>query len=305
MTRAKNLRPSRVLAASRAQTSAMQGSLKRPLPSWYGAMTLSPPSQNLVREMPVQHRETNASSALVGATQAETFKRPKRFRKPSRQFQPQQMSYEEDKLRTEFFGDHPWELARPRMILEDGLGGEKANDGKGWDWSQAHQHGRPVNGESVIQRQHWLMTHASRDAADAQGKKVIDPSTGQAQRIAMDSSEAYDTARLEHYAVRHHDAVESRVAAEEALATGANFGPTALDVGMELENRTYERWKGWAKGQVTIIEQARSAAYTGNVSGSGSGSDTGQAENSEEKDPNSLSAVVDQMGINQAPRPVS
>lgn len=31
---------------------------------------------------------------------------------------PPQIVYEEDKLRQEFFGDHPWELARPRMMHE-------------------------------------------------------------------------------------------------------------------------------------------------------------------------------------------
>jgi small subunit ribosomal protein S23 len=45
-------------------------------------------------------------------------------------FQPVKVKYEEDKLRWEYFNDHPWELARPRIVLEnDGRDSEK------WDWS--------------------------------------------------------------------------------------------------------------------------------------------------------------------------
>lgn len=60
-------------------------------------------------------------------------------------FQPQQIRHEEDDLRREFFGDHPWELARPRVLLE--------NDGKDyqrWDWSKPDQTGRPLSGERLV-----------------------------------------------------------------------------------------------------------------------------------------------------------
>jgi small subunit ribosomal protein S23 len=57
-------------------------------------------------------------------------------------FQPMPIVYPEDKLRSEFFGDHPWELARPRVVLEnDGKDGEK------WDWSRIVQLGKKLDGE--------------------------------------------------------------------------------------------------------------------------------------------------------------
>ena len=57
-------------------------------------------------------------------------------------FQPMPIVYPEDKLRSEFFGDHPWELARPRVILEnDGKDGEK------WDWSRIVQPRKKLDGE--------------------------------------------------------------------------------------------------------------------------------------------------------------
>lgn len=44
-------------------------------------------------------------------------------------FSPVNLTYEEDKLRWEYFNDHPWELARPRVVLEN-----DGRDAQGWDW---------------------------------------------------------------------------------------------------------------------------------------------------------------------------
>lgn len=57
-------------------------------------------------------------------------------------FMPAELKYPEDQLRTEFFGDHPWELARPKIVLE-----QSGNDSKDWDWSQIEQPGKKLDGE--------------------------------------------------------------------------------------------------------------------------------------------------------------
>ena len=96
-------------------------------PSWYNVVGNIPPAQTLVRTQPLQHRKPFRSS---------------KTRKPSKMFHPQNIVYPEDSLRKDFFGDHPWELARPRVILE--------NDGKDAqrnDWSHIRQRGRPLDGE--------------------------------------------------------------------------------------------------------------------------------------------------------------
>jgi small subunit ribosomal protein S23 len=93
---------------------------------------------------------------------------------------------------------------------------------------------------SVVQRQLWLLNN------------VPD----------MTKSAAYDIARREFYRLRLQEDIERRVAAEEAEATGATFGPSLLEVGMELENQEYERWKAWAKTEAQLLDQ-RTAAFTG------------------------------------------
>ena len=55
------------------------------------------------------------------------------------------LSYQEDRLRWEYFNDHPWELARPRVVLED-----DGRDSQKWDWSVPLDHSlsRPRAGET-------------------------------------------------------------------------------------------------------------------------------------------------------------
>ena len=77
------------------------------------------------------------------------------------------------------------------------------------------------------------------------------------------SAQAYDQARKEFYDLRLQEDVERRVAKEEAMSTGAYFGKSALEIGMELEDKEYERWKEWAMKEVTLLEQRQAAMYTG------------------------------------------
>ena len=79
----------------------------------------------------------------------------------------------------------------------------------------------------------------------------------------MKNAQAYDVARKEFYDLRQEEEVERRVAKEEALSVGAYFGKSVLEVGMELEDKTYESWKEWATKEVEAIERQRDAAYTG------------------------------------------
>jgi small subunit ribosomal protein S23 len=75
----------------------------------------------------------------------------------------------------------------------------------------------------------------------------------------MTKSNAYDIARREFYRLRLQEDIQRRVAAEEAEATGANFGPSYLEIGMNLENQQYEKWKAWARTEAQLFEQRTSA----------------------------------------------
>lgn len=78
----------------------------------------------------------------------------------------------------------------------------------------------------------------------------------------MTLAQAYDQARKEFYHLRLQEDVERRIAREEALSTGAYFGKSALDIGMELEDKEYENWKRWAEKEILTKQQRQAAMYT-------------------------------------------
>lgn len=115
---------------------------RMPQPPWFQTMTDYPPSQALVR--PHTQSESDPTGALEQARMRNLPppKLHKKFKKPSKMFMPTPITYEEDRLRREFYGDHPWELARPRVVLED-----DGRDYQRWDWAKPFEESRPVNGE--------------------------------------------------------------------------------------------------------------------------------------------------------------
>src|ERR1700730_9655382 len=48
-------------------------------------------------------------------------------------------------IRTRFYKEHPWELARPRIVVE-----EDGADYVRQDWSKMQQYGKPLDGERYI-----------------------------------------------------------------------------------------------------------------------------------------------------------
>lgn len=93
---------------------------------------------------------------------------------------------------------------------------------------------------SVVQRQMWLMKH----------NKLSRPA-------------AYDTARREFYQHRHLEDIRRRIAKEEAMHVGAYFGKGPLEIGMALEDKSWEGWKRWAAKQIEDEQQMRAQMFSG------------------------------------------
>ncbi|PYH47477.1 mitochondrial 37S ribosomal protein mS23 [Aspergillus saccharolyticus JOP 1030-1] len=205
------------------------------LPVWADVVGDIPPAQVLVRNQAHQHQLIRQRVKQVGGKNEVIYKvqeKKVKSKKASRVFLPTEIKYEEDQLRKEFFKDHPWELARPRVLVET-----TGKDGLKYDWKKLQQPGKRLDGESVVQRQLWLLNNVPN----------------------MTKSQSYDIARREFYKLRLREDIERRVAAEEAEATGATFGPSYLDIGMNLENQEYERWKTWAKNEAQMLASRRAS----------------------------------------------
>ena len=77
----------------------------------------------------------------------------------------------------------------------------------------------------------------------------------------MTKEQAYDIARKEFYDIRQQEDIQRRVAQEEARMVGGYFGKSRLQVSMELEDVTYEKWKKWAEGEALKLQAERESAY--------------------------------------------
>lgn len=127
MSRGRKFLAARVLETAQNLISVerIKGQGVGALPNRMKAIQAIAPSEILTRPYPIQHTQ------------------PKASRRPKNLFRPTKITYPEDRLRAEFFKDHPWELARPKLVLE--LDGK---DARYRDWSQGlRQPGMKLSGE--------------------------------------------------------------------------------------------------------------------------------------------------------------
>jgi small subunit ribosomal protein S23 len=126
-----DLRPAQVLhkATMLLETKMLPGK-----PPWFDAMARIPPGEKLVRPA---HRFGPRSAGRGGRAALAGRKA-----KASRMFQPLPIAFPEDRLRSEFYGDHPWELARPKVVVEN-----TGYDSRAWKWSKIEQMGKNLDGE--------------------------------------------------------------------------------------------------------------------------------------------------------------
>lgn len=129
------------------------------LPEWVDVIGQIPPSQVVVRHLPQRHPISVQRMKQKPGDKSPVVKNHIRDQKikPSRMFQPLPIRFEEDKLRSDFFRDHPWELARPRIVVE-GTG----KDFERYDWSRIQQPGKQLDGERYVLLLIWGDAEAIR-----------------------------------------------------------------------------------------------------------------------------------------------
>lgn len=119
-------------------------------PKWLDVVADIPPAQVLVRNQAPQHQLVRQRVKTLPGTSKpqvvfEVQEKRIKPKKASRMFLPTEIKYEEDQLRQEFFRDHPWELARPRVLVES-----TGKDSEHYDWSRLQQPGKRLDGERYV-----------------------------------------------------------------------------------------------------------------------------------------------------------
>ncbi|BFZ54309.1 mitochondrial ribosomal small subunit component [Savitreella phatthalungensis] len=209
-----DLRP---LKVAQATTQLLRAKHLKQQPAWLAAVVRTPPATDFVRKpLPRFEGEEGVTRAPLPSSS--------RLRK-AKLYRASRITYAEDRLRRRFFKDHPWELARPINLVEND-GADHAH----CDWSRLQQPGRPLTGESVVQHQHWLMKEGG-----------------------IDEETAYRTAVKEFSRLRMREAVERKIAVEEALTFDARFYKTELELGIEHEDAVLRRWVAKVKAARQLI----------------------------------------------------
>ncbi|CEP61354.1 mitochondrial 37S ribosomal protein mS23 LALA0_S03e00980g [Lachancea lanzarotensis] len=220
-------------------SSYLKAGLLTKTPAWYDVVARVPPSKRFVREPRMVNPATDEPTSqlpeyedLYDPTVGIHKTRASRADKKSlanKLYKAPKLKYAEDKLRELFYEQHPWERSRPKMLVENA--GTRT-----YQWDTLQQLGKPLDGESVVQRTlHLLKTKQ------------------QPELLA-----AYDQARFEFYRLRIQEEVQSQVAQEEAEMFGSVFGPSAIEFGVQREQKIIDIWKQKAINQSELMSARNS-----------------------------------------------
>ncbi|KAJ2482406.1 mitochondrial ribosomal small subunit component [Coemansia sp. RSA 2131] len=201
-------KPSAPRGIKQAYEQLLSIKMRGVVPPWLHAMRSVPPADSLVREpsMFATHGKTkfeidNPQSSQPITSGKGFLKRTlpkgcvslhhKKIYMRVKCNRPPRIVFPEDKLRKEFYKNHPFEASRPRTMIETGRHSTQK-------WDTLSDGTSQVTGESVIRYQHYLM-----------------------QTKGLSKQDAYTQATDEFYAIRAQEDMEAKVAQEEAHQYGA------------------------------------------------------------------------------------
>lgn len=188
-------------------------------PTWFRVVLAHPPTHQLLPKLR-QLKKWEEPDKIPSYGVYQTRNKKTFSTNPKHLYKLEKIRFEEDNIRKLFYTNHPWELARPRSLVEN-----EADLYKRRDWSSMVQPGLALCGESVVQRTLWLSEQPEYKAEHGTNWK-----------------EAYVQARLEFYRLRIREQAEADVAAEEAIMLGAILDNSAIQYGLEQEQRVIDQY---------------------------------------------------------------
>ncbi|KAI9491848.1 mitochondrial ribosomal protein S25 [Zychaea mexicana] len=155
-------------------SNLLKGNLLKKAPVWLHAVRAVPPGPSIIRS-----RNPNANVSAHTDVEKELFTNAKQQQQATsstrhkqkhlrtRPPRPAQIVYPEDRMRRQFYKDHPFELARPQSLVENKLGLNRT------DYSQLllpDMLPEEVTGETVIKYQLHLVTNEKMPERKAYAK---------------------------------------------------------------------------------------------------------------------------------------
>lgn len=227
------------------------GFLKRQ-PAWFEAVTNHPPVAVPARhpvkrpdeDLPARLRSSrqtglakagSSSNVAAGSQKAygrDTTNSKKKSRTLTPKLTPKPIVYDEDKIRQQFFRDHPWEAYRPKTLVEmsDKVGSETRVHG---DPKRLRSYGRNPSVEDFV---------ACTLAAHRHG--------------GLSLSQAYHNTLSSYHGLKAEHEHATRYAVLEAKYYGADLGKTETERGFEKEDEALDSWAAWAAGGIVAGDAA-------------------------------------------------
>ncbi|THH17767.1 hypothetical protein EUX98_g9061 [Antrodiella citrinella] len=187
----------------------LRANLLKEEPAWYQAVLENPP-------LPLPPRAPASRTRFDLSPAASTSSDPTIASSISRR--PFTINYVEDKLRRQFFHDHPFEAFRPVSLIESAkIQDEHPIQGK--QWERLRQHGRNPTPEDAIRYAVNLHEH--------HGKSL---------------TYAYAAAVAQFRSLRSEREVTIATAKLEADVIGIEFGRTQVERVFGLEEKAFDTW---------------------------------------------------------------
>jgi len=196
-------------------------------PIWYRVVLANPPTHQILprlRKLETQLEQDRFRYDRSSKTREGFFvtRNKQRYNTSGKHlYRLPKLGYQEDRIRHLFYTNHPWELARPRNMIEN----EAHTPASQLDWSTIYQDSIPLSGESVVQRTLWLAKQPEYR-----------------EKHGVDWFSAYEQARVEFYRLRMREFTEKQVAQEEAVMNGAVFGPSAWESHVSTEQMYVDKY---------------------------------------------------------------
>ncbi|CAI5756910.1 unnamed protein product [Candida verbasci] len=200
-------------------SNALKSGLLKEKPVWYDIILKYPPKHNLIKK---PHQPKTNSSDPRNDEIVKNFKIPKDIHKIPK------LKFIEDTIRDTFYKHHPWELARPKNLIE--INGDEIL--KKCNWKNMLQLYKPLDGESVVQRTMYLIKNNKN----------------------LSIFDAYDLSRMEFYKLRMFEEMQSHISKEESIMNGAIIELNYLKQQMEKENEYLKQWIIQGMKQTKILE---------------------------------------------------
>lgn len=219
----------------------LQGGYMKAPPAWYEATLRHPP---LVP--PPHHTRQRPDEDLPRSLQGSTLRQPheraaaiggrsklnsrKKIRSQMPPLRPQPIVYEADRIRRQFFRDHPWEATRPQTLVE-------------MDYTLENSPVPEIPAGTWPELSAWSRMNPTVEEYVCHANSSVIQCTLKTREVGgVSLSDAYRRTIASYHAIQAERELRMRYANLEARSLGADMGLSETERGFLKEGRELDKW---------------------------------------------------------------